>query len=108
MALTEATHVHMPAQLRHIFAVMLLFDPPACSAQQLWDRHRLPLCEDFLAAARIHHNDPGMQLSAAMEDDALRHLQRIVGMLARHCQHWVCENLQQQHSNTGWGVQSKH
>ena len=79
MALTEAAAMQMPAQLRQMFATMLLFDPPACSAQELRDRHRLPLCEDILAAARTHHNDPNLQLTAGMEEEALRHLQRIVG-----------------------------
>lgn len=78
MALTEAAHMQMPAQLRQMFADMLLFDPPACSAQDLWDRHRLPLCEDILAAARVQQHEPGLQLSPAIEEDALRHLQRIV------------------------------
>jgi len=77
-ALRDAAVVRMPAQLRAMFAAMLLFDPPAGSAQELWDRHQLALAEDVLRAARRAARNPDLQLTADMVEEALRHLQRMV------------------------------
>ncbi len=77
-AFWDAAQVCMPPQLRSMFAVMLLFDPPAGNAQALWDSFRDELCEDFLIAARTAAHNPQLQLTAAIEDEGLRHLQRIV------------------------------
>ncbi|XP_072037279.1 uncharacterized protein [Amphiura filiformis] len=44
--LTEAAQYKMPSQLRHLFAIILVFASPA-EPGKLWNNHKAPLCEDI-------------------------------------------------------------
>jgi PIF1-like helicase/Helitron helicase-like domain at N-terminus len=45
--LREASQIKSGQQLRHLFAMILLFCQPA-APERLWDNHKLALCEDIL------------------------------------------------------------
>ncbi|KAG3008561.1 hypothetical protein PC116_g21389 [Phytophthora cactorum] len=53
--LTEAAHSQMPTQLRHLFAVLLVYCDPA-SPDELWNAHLPALREDFLRDEIEIHN----------------------------------------------------
>jgi len=53
--LSEASKIKAGQQLRHLFAMILLFCQPVVP-EKLWDNHKLALCEDIL-----YQNNQSMQ-----------------------------------------------
>ncbi len=60
--LSEASKIKAGQQLRHLFAMILLFCQPVVP-EKLWDNHKLALCEDIL-----YQNNQSMQNQYNMSD----------------------------------------
>jgi hypothetical protein len=78
--LQEASGMQMPAQLRELFASVLLFASPA-DPWALWLRHQEAMTEDLLQRERVAMRNPHLPLSPPVIDEALHQVQ---DHLARH------------------------
>ena len=74
MCLTEAASF---ASLRHLFATMLLFGPPA-DPGALWKKHSTSLADDFYLEAARRPEQCSSALREKIEVQALRHIQEIL------------------------------
>lgn len=76
--IAEAGRVQTGAQLRGLFAIILLFCEPTYPAR-LWERHQASLTDDILAEARRQARNPGLEMSMEeIESRGLCHLSRIL------------------------------
>ncbi len=72
--LREASLYKMPAQLRHLFAIILVFGGPA-KPGKLWDDHKATLCEDIQHERNGDTGDPSSDVINSALLDIERHLQ---------------------------------
>lgn len=69
-ALSEASTVSMPYQMRLLFAIILTTCAPS-DPKFLWEKYRFSLSEDYLLQWRRAANDPNFQMSDIIYEKAL-------------------------------------
>ena len=70
--LTAAAIREVPAQLSQLFVTILLFNEPS-DPLALWNKHKVPLSEDYLFKARVLA--PNLELNEYLTNKALRDIQ---------------------------------
>lgn len=69
--LTDGAATQMPRQLRSLFAIILMHCLPV-KPEDLWEQHKLNLCQDILKRERDTCGDDTLALDVTMEDEGLR------------------------------------
>ncbi|DBA80884.1 TPA: hypothetical protein ACH3X1_008089 [Trebouxia sp. C0004] len=86
--LADAVTHDMPRQLRHTFALLLLWDEPT-EPYELWKKYEADLADDFLHEARQAANDNILPLSESMVNRALleveEHLHNVIILVDKLC-----------------------
>ena len=70
--LTAAAMSEVPAQLRQLFVTIFMFNEPS-DPLALWNKHKVPLSEDYLFKARVLA--PNLVLNEYFTNKALRDIQ---------------------------------
>jgi hypothetical protein len=76
-ALTEATAMRMPAQIRELFANLLIYCDPR-DPYALWEKHKEAMCEDLLHRFRVDSGNMELELPVHVQHAALREVHALL------------------------------
>ncbi len=99
--LYEASNMQTGKQLRHLFAMILLMCQPLVP-EQLWNTHKLALCEDILYHAQQLAPSQTVILNDTIENEALNQIEHYLqsnGMSLENFPHMPIPLIQNVHSN---------